>query len=88
MRNILSAKGEGARRRSYLEDNLVRELKDAIGRKGEDLDKSDIAGILVEVYDDLYSRISEEEEKRKKEISAIRAEIEDLKSKLRSLKER
>jgi hypothetical protein len=94
IKRILSARMEGPRRRSYLEDKLVKELREAIfggERKEEasgDVEVDPLAGILTEIYDDLYDRVSEEEKERKREIKALKREIDELKGKIDELKER
>jgi predicted metalloendopeptidase len=88
MRTILATRREGPQRRAYLEDKLVKELREVMEKEKETLGEADIAGILTEVYDDLYARIADEEKERKREIQSLKAELRSLREEINSMKER
>lgn len=93
LRGLLALRKEGSQVKDFYEHELAREIREAIvseigkkktaveGAKVEEKLKEDpLAGLLMEIYDDLYTRIAEEEAVRKKSIEELKGEIEKLRS--------
>ncbi len=93
---LASLRREKREVKTLLDDQLAREIKKAIvseviegkisaegeSEERESLEKDPLAGLLMDMYDDLYSRVGEEEKARKKSIKELQGEIEKLRSEL------
>ncbi len=97
---LASLRREKREVKTLLDDQLAREIKKAIvseviegkisaegeSEERESLEKDPLAGLLMDMYDDLYSRVGEEEKARKKSITELKGEIEKLRSELEKQK--
>lgn len=92
LRALMSLRKENSEVRNFYENQLAREIKNAIvdemyktkmaPTEGAKLEKpgseNPLAALLKEIYDDLYTRIAEEEAIRKKSLEELKEEIAKL----------
>ncbi len=96
IRALVALRREGREVKEFYEHELARQIREAIV---DEIDKNKMAAegaraeakikenpltvLLKDIYDDLYARILEEEENRKKSLEELRAEIEKLRGERR-----
>lgn len=100
LHTLVALRKEKREVRDFFDSELVGEIKKAIvdeiskskrppvGRVKEERPspKDPLAGLLMEIYDDLYTRVAEEEAARKKSLDELRSELEKLRNELKSRK--
>lgn len=94
---LVSLRGENRKVREFFDEELVRDIRKSIegeverikeGEKRDETaaDKDPLSGLLLDIYDDLYDRMAEEEKARKKELENLKAEIKELREEIRKRK--
>ncbi len=97
--SILAAlRRENKDMKHLFDDQLAQEIKNAIvsevaeGKGAEELEedegkeskpKDPLSGLLMEIYDDLYTRVEDEEKERRKSIKELKDEIKKLRAELK-----
>ncbi len=95
LNTLFSLRKEKREVKNFYENELASEIRNAIldevnkakeKTKSKSKEKAEtkdpLAGLLTEIYDDLYTHIAEEETARKKSIKGLESEIEKLRAEL------
>jgi len=95
---LASLRRENKDMKHLFDDQLAQEIKNAIvsevaegkgagepeeGEGKESKPKDPLSGLLMEIYDDLYTRVEDEEKERRKSIKELKDEIKKLRAELK-----